>query len=256
MAGGLASLQMYARPETQGANDRLWSLIRQDYGAGDEQLSTCDPIEDAWHAPDLLLAQTCGLPFRYLLKDRVTLVGTPDYGVEGCAPGYYRSCLIARRDDPRSDLAAFRSTPFAVNSLLSQSGWVAVENHLTEIQAGFSFYDNRLETGGHAASAHAVAQGRAGLASVDAVTWAFLQRYEAWTGDLRVLTMTRPTPGLPLITRSDIDPAPLFAAITTAITRLSAPERRVLMLRGLVAIPKERYLAEPIPHPLNATSPC
>ncbi len=255
MAGGLVSLGMYARPETRGATGRLWSLIAEEYGAGPARMAPDDEAEEAWLAPDLLLAQTCGLPFRHHLKDRVTLVGTPDYGVPGCLPGYYRSCVVVRRDDARKELAEFRGARLAVNSLMSQSGWAAIENHLSETGAAFSFYERRLETGSHAASAQAVARGEAALAAIDAVTWALLERHEPWVRGLAVLTRTRPTPGLPLITRAGNDPAPLFAAITAAIARLGAPDRAALMLRGLVAIPKEHYLAEPIPFPLNATSP-
>ncbi|MFN7224061.1 MAG: hypothetical protein ACK4MS_08580, partial [Paracoccaceae bacterium] len=102
----IASLGMYDRPETSAANDALWALIRdalRDRGRDAPQALTrgeaaCWP---AWQAPDLVLSQTCGLPFRSRLHDHVTLIGTPDYGVEGCAPGYYRSVLIARSDDPR-----------------------------------------------------------------------------------------------------------------------------------------------------------
>jgi len=249
MAGGLASLQMYARAETQGAQDRLWHAIRAHYGQGDGELTHCDPIDSAWDDPDLLLSQTCGMPYRHHLKDRVTLVGTPDYAVEGCAPGYYRSCILARRDDPRQHLTQFAGATLAVNSTMSQSGWAAVENHLADTGAGFDFRANMRITGGHMASARAVAQGHADLASIDAVTWRFLQRYEPWTADLTVIQMTAPTPGLPLITRAGLDPAPLFDAISNAIADLSPDDQSLLALNGLTTIAKSAYLAVPLPAP-------
>ena len=128
--------------------------------------------EQAWRDPALLLSQTCGLPYRLGLKDHVRIVGTPDYGIPNSPPGHYYSCLLARADDPRNDLASFRGATLAVNGFQSQSGWAAIENHLTETGAGFSFRADATLTGGHVGSARAVAEGRADIASLDAVTWA------------------------------------------------------------------------------------
>jgi ABC-type phosphate/phosphonate transport system substrate-binding protein len=245
---------MYAYPQTAPAIARFWTLIRNAYGAGDADLTHYQDLAEAWSDPGLMLSQTCGLPYRYLLKDKVNLVGTPDYGVRGCPPGYYRSCLVARRDDPRRALHDFRDTPFARNSHLSQSGWAAVESHLAETGAGLSFRDNLLETGGHAASVRAVAEGRAGLASIDAVTWRFLKRYEPAAQNLRVVALTRPTPGLPFVTGKETDPKPLFQAVETAIIQLKTRDRRALGLKGIVWISPAAYLAEPLPYPLEMTA--
>jgi hypothetical protein len=45
---------------------------------------------------DLLLAQTCGLPFRRDLWGRVAYVATPAYDLPDCPAGWYRSALVAR----------------------------------------------------------------------------------------------------------------------------------------------------------------
>jgi len=243
---------MYAWPQIAKATQKFWTLIRAAYGSGDGELTDYADPALAWRDPALLLSQTCGLPYRHLLHDKVQLLGTLDYGVPGCAPGYYRSCLVIRRDDPRRDLRAFQDTPFARNAALSQSGWAAIESHLAEIGADFRFRDNILDTGGHAASVRAVAEGRAGLASIDAVTWRFLKRYDPAAAALKVLARTRPTPGLPLITGPSVDPAPLFDAVATAIARLGTRDRRLLGIKGIVHIPKAAYLAEPLPYPLTA----
>ena len=76
----IASLPMYDRPETQAANDRLWTLVRAN---SDDPLPPAltrgeDPW-DHWQAPDLTLSQTCSLPYRARLHDKVALVGTPVY---------------------------------------------------------------------------------------------------------------------------------------------------------------------------------
>ena len=116
----IASLGMYDLAPAQPANDRYWALIRDNLRtrglAAPEALTRGEAAYfPAWDAPDLVLSQTCGYPFRALLHARVTYVGTPDHGVEGCAPGYYRSVFVVRADDPRTGLDAFDGAAFAFN---------------------------------------------------------------------------------------------------------------------------------------------
>ncbi|WP_299504273.1 PhnD/SsuA/transferrin family substrate-binding protein [uncultured Roseobacter sp.] len=242
-----ASLPMYDTGTTRSANDRLWALIRKHLGRGPLELDRETDPHDTWDASDLILSQTCGLPYRSELHGRVALVGTPDYGVRGCPPGYYKSYLVVRKDDPRRDLASFAGATLARNDVRSQSGWAAVEGHLSESDFGFSFVGNTTDTGGHARSAQAVHAGQADIASLDAVTWTLIKREMPMAKELRVLTSTRPTPGLPFITSKGADTQTMFEAITRAIQELSARDRAKLLLKGLVAIPASTYLAEPLP---------
>ncbi|MCV3270413.1 phosphate/phosphite/phosphonate ABC transporter substrate-binding protein [Roseobacter sinensis] len=242
-----ASLPMYDTASTRAANDRLWALIRSAHGSGPEVLDRQTDPHDTWNNPDLLLSQTCGLPYRSGLHERVALVGTPDYGVEGCPPGFYRSVVVIRKTDPRDALAAFEGAVLARNDARSQSGWAAMEGHLSENGHRYSFLGRTLDTGSHAASAQAVAEGRADLAAIDAVTWRLLSRDTEVATDLRVLVSTRPTPGLPLISAKRDETARLFDAVDQAIKALSPPDRARLMLQGVVKIPASAYLAEPLP---------
>ncbi len=91
-----ASLPMYDTPTTRAANDRFWHLIRED----DTELDRVTDPHVTWMSQHLVLSQTCGLPYRRDLHGRVKLIGTPDYGVRGCPPGYYRS--VDRRATRRS----------------------------------------------------------------------------------------------------------------------------------------------------------
>jgi hypothetical protein len=93
----IAALPMYDRPEMRAANDRFWQAIRDRLGDGPPHLTRDRDPWDIWQAPDLLLAQTCGFPYRARLHGRIYLVGTPDYGVEGCA----RRVLLQRAGGPR-----------------------------------------------------------------------------------------------------------------------------------------------------------
>ena len=106
-----------------------------------------------------------------------------------------------------------------------------------------------VQTGAHRLSAAAVAEGRADIAALDAVTFALMQDLVPETRRLKVVGMTDPTPGLPLITARGHDPAPLFDAICEAIAALPAKDRAALRLRGLVRIAEASYLAVPNPPP-------
>jgi ABC-type phosphate/phosphonate transport system substrate-binding protein len=247
----IASLGMYDFGSIRAANDRLWVLIRtalRDHGiAAPEDLTRGDAAYwPTWTSPDLVLSQTCGYPFRARLQGKVTYVGTPDYGVEGCPPGYYRSVFVARADDPRRALAAFDGARFAYNDALSQSGWAAPQTHAARVSL---YFPATVETGGHLHSARAVAEGRADLAALDAVTHALMQGTDPVADALRVVGVTDPSPGLPVITARGQDPDPIFAALGQAIAVLAAGDRQTLRLRGLVRIPLADYLAVPNPPP-------
>ena len=94
----IAHLGMYDRPETAAANDRFWSSIRDQLGFGPDTLTREIGFMEAWESPDLLLSQTCGMPYRLRLRPKVTLVGTPDFALPDCPPGYYNSVFIAKKE--------------------------------------------------------------------------------------------------------------------------------------------------------------
>lgn len=244
----IASLGMYDRPETAAANDRFWALIRDGLRArgiaAPEALTRGEKAYGpAWADPALVLSQTCGFPYRARLHGQVTLVGTPDHGLPDCPPGHYASVLVARPDDART-LPEFRTARFAFNDGLSQSGWAAPQNHAWTM--GFHFAPT-LATGSHRASALAVAEGRADIAALDALTWHMLRRWEPGLAHLREVARTAPTPALPYIAARDADAEATFFALVEAADRLSPEDRDTLSLRGVVRIAAERYLAVPTP---------
>ncbi len=247
----IASLAMYDFGPTEAANDRFWALIREGLRVrgmmAPERLTRGEAaFWEAWTSPDLILSQTCGYPFRARLQGRVTYFGTPDYGVEGAPPGFYRSVFVARADDTRQTLSAFDGAGFAYNEALSQSGWAAPQVHAAG--AGLRL-PPVVQTGGHRLSARAVAEGRADIAALDAVTHALMQGVDPVVPRLRVVEMTAPTPGLPLITAHGRDPEPIFAAVAEAIAALLPDDRATLRLKGLVRIPTDLYLSVPNPPP-------
>ena len=240
----IAALPMYDRAETAGANDRLWAGIREELRTrglpAPEALTRDRPLFDIWTDPALVLAQTCGYPYRARLHGRVTLVGTPDHGLPGCPPGHYCSVFLARQDGPPP--AACRR--LAYNETLSQSGYAAALRHAAA--EGWRF-GSMIETGSHRGSARAVAEGRADLAALDVVSWEMMRRWDAFAAQLREVARTRPTPALPYIAAAGAPAAVLFDAIGAAIAALSPEDRDCLCLTGICAIPAADYLAVPNP---------
>ncbi|AYE85017.1 phosphate/phosphite/phosphonate ABC transporter substrate-binding protein [Sulfitobacter sp. D7] len=244
----IASLMMYLRPETAAATARYWALIRDGLRArgvvAPEELDNAREEFAVGKARDLTLSQTCGMPYRLWLHDHVTLIGTPDFAVEGCPQGYYNSVFVVRANDPRETISDFRAARFTYNQTFSQSGYAAAYAHCSA--EGFWFAD-RSQSHGHRNSAKTVAEGRADIAALDGVSWRLIQRYDAFAGGLRVLETTTPTPGLPYIAAADTDREATFAAVLDAIAGLTPEDAATLGLRGLVEIPKSAYLAVPSP---------
>lgn len=244
----LASLPMYDRPELTQAHRAYWGLIRDALHKlgiqGDSDLTPEGLGLDFWRSPDLCFSQTCGLPYRKWLHGDVQLVGTPDFGLEGCPPGYYRSALVARKDDPRRGLADFAGAVLAINGTNSHSGYAAFFNHIAQNPLPVKAC---VTSGAHRASARAVAEERADLASLDAVSWRLIQRWDSFADQLKVLEYTTPTPGLPYICGPRVDAAQVAQAVRGAIDALPHAQRDALGIVGLVSIPKADYLAVPVP---------
>lgn len=252
----IASLAMYDWPQVRAEHDRLWSLIRAalaDEGvAAPESLTRDTSLWEVWESPRLILGQTCGMPYRTRLHGRVDLVGTPDHALPDAAPGHYYSELITRADEP-GEVADFIDRTLAFNGQDSQSGWAAPQNHVA--RHGLRFTHTR-HTGAHRESARAVAEGRADIAAIDAVSWRLIVAHmPELAARLRVIGHTEPTPGLPLITAKGRGTAPLARAVAAAIAALAPPDREALGLAGLAAIPAAAYLAVPTPPPPSQDVP-
>lgn len=246
----IASLPMYWRPENADLWRAFWAEVQR--AAPDLDLPDLTPPEDVpqpwtdhWLSPELALSMTCGLPFRTVLKDSVTYVGTLDFGLDN-APGHYRSTIIHRLPPDHPDLRS--ATRLAFNSADSQSGWAATQDTPTFGQD--VPLRPHLETGSHAASLAAVAEGRADVAYLDAITWRLLHRFDPKANMVHVLGHSQPTPGLPLISAKGTDPEPLRHALRTAIASFQ-PQDPLTMggPLGFTILSPEDYYAIPIPKP-------
>lgn len=242
---GIASLDMYDLPHTAAANDMLWSLTRENLGFGPNDLTRGTDVWDIWQSPDLVLSQTCGLPYRAKLHDKVQLVGTPDYGIKGCPAGYYNSVVLVHHHSDEENVAELDGQLMAYNDPLSQSGWAAADTHFGNAKASFM---TGPCTGSHAASMGAILTGDADFTVIDALTWALMKLHDPKSASqLRVIETTEPTPALPYITAPNQDAQIIATALSKAIDEMPEDGRQTLHLRGLIQIPSSAYLDIPIP---------
>ena len=240
----IASLPMYILPETIDDHERYWLLIRHHLGnEGLDAPEKLDPTEFTRPDPtleELYFTQICGLPYRRNLAGHVTLIGTPDYGVFGCKPGYYRSAIVAHQDDRRNRIDEFDGAILAYNNKLSQSGYAVptgiVRNH------GITF-GGQMHSGSHRQSIRMVASRQADIAAIDAVSLDLIARIgsDPDMGQLRIIFWSEPTPGLPYVTWKNADPDPFFRAVRSAIRDLGVDLRYRLRLFDLVPIPSSEY---------------
>jgi len=242
----IASLPMYDLPALHSAHDRFWQAIRAALGYGPATLLRSGDLWDHWQSPDLLLSQTCGFPYRARLHGHVQLVATPDFGLPGCPAGHYTSVFLARRSDQITALPELSGRRFAFNEPMSQSGWAAPKTHLDSLSLSAGAL---VQTGSHALSAAAVAEGRADFAALDAQTWRLLTRHTPLGEALTEVAQTAPTPALPYITSLTQDSDALRAALQAALSAVDSQSRDALGLKGLVTIPSQDYLAVATPEP-------
>ncbi len=197
----IASLPMYDWPELATSTDALWQQIRDQLHLRDidapPALSRSSNDEEFWSSPDLLLSQTCGYPLSTRLKGKVQYVATPEYSVAGCEDALYSSAIIAAKDSELT-LNNWSGKQFAFNSTMSLSGYRCIRAMVGDPD---KFFGSMIESGGHRQSARIVANGKAGIAAIDAVCWHHLLNFEPQTaGKLTILGWTAMRPALPFIT--------------------------------------------------------
>lgn len=254
----IASLPMYWTAENAPAWQTFWKNVQD---AAAQQGSTLPPLTppqaigqpwtDHWQDRRLALSQSCSLPFRTILRNRVTYVATFDFDIPGCPAGHYRSVAVMRSGAARPG----EGLALAFNAPDSQSGWAAAEEWRTANASGMR-WRHLLETGAHAASARAVAEGGADIAFLDIVTWRLLQKDARLASLLEVVAVTRPTPGLPLIAAPGTDVDLLRHALGAALRKTPAQARAAMGgLSGLVQLDPEAYHRLTIPPAPGAIVP-
>ncbi len=206
-----ASLPMYDLHELRAQTDGLWrhlarAMRREGVEDVPHSLTRQDPYHLLWSRHNLLFSQTCGYPMLHQYRSVLRLVGTPRYLAAGCRGSDYCSLVLVRAEIEHQDIGAYRGAVCAVNSPHSQSGYNALRALIAPAAKNSRFFSKVRLTGSHINSITSVAAGEADICAVDCVTHALLSRYRpsALEGT-RVMSYTPRCPGLPFVTRVDLD---------------------------------------------------
>lgn len=247
----VSSLPMYDQPHLQRSNDLFWQYISERLReAGVEgvrrDLDRESGTKQVWLDPKLLLSQTCGYPLVKDLRDAVQLVATPRYKAPGCREGYYRSCIVVRKNDSASWLRDLRGKRCAINEATSNSGMNLFRALLAPLAQGAEYFESVRLTGSHFNSIYMVAKGLVDVASIDCVTFAHLQTgapelYNA----VKVIGWSDESPSLPFITSASTDRQTLrvlqSAFADAAIDPALKDVRETLLIDGFEFLPIEHY---------------
>lgn len=157
-------------------------------------------LDSLWLAPQLLLAQACGYPLMTRLRGRVKLIGRPAYELPYATAGNHRSLLLARADDGRVSLADYRGSRAVINDDTSNTGMNLLRQRVLAFRSGDRFFATVGRSGGHQHSLRWLREGRADLAAVDCVTFAYLSRFAVQEVlGLKVVALSAESPCLPYI---------------------------------------------------------
>lgn len=245
----LASLPMYDLPGAQPITDRWWSGLADHFrqaGIDGVPARLARNPRPAWTDRQLLFSQTCGYPLINALSGQVSLVCTPAYGAPGCTGAQYSSVLVVPADLRADDLSEVRGGICAFNARDSQSGFNVLRRMVASLAAGRPFFREVIQTGSHRASLECVAEGRADVCALDAVTHALVARYHPDRLEgTRILQFSPQAPGLPYIAGPAVGPdvvARLRDGVYAALVDPAlADVRDGLFITGAEFVPRVAY---------------
>lgn len=213
----ICAYPMYQMPELEPMVSAWWQglrqhLVEQGLNHGDLPILLVDPNDyyAHWRNPDLLLSQTCGYPLTHDLQNQVQYVATQSYQTAYTKGPNYCSLVLVHKTNTANHMSQLKGAILAVNSVDSQSGYHALRRFIAPLSGNKRFFSEVVHSGSHRQSMALVASGEADVCAVDCVTYGLLQIHApATVANLRVLTHTQSTPGLPYITSLATSPATL-----------------------------------------------
>lgn len=231
-----AYFPMYVLGDIPAAMTVFWQAVVACLGDDTiaPQPSFDDPLSETALADDAFLVQHCSYPYVMLWQGQglIEPLACFDYAVPKAANGHYCSVLVASSDEPASTLEDMRDAKLVINDAMSNSGMNLLRHTLAPLAGGKAFFKSVAESGGHVASMEAVAAGKADMAAIDAVTYAYAQTaLPDVTAQLRVLGHSAPSPTLPLFVRADTPQATRLAVLEALKQVISDPKQTGLMQR-------------------------
>jgi ABC-type phosphate/phosphonate transport system substrate-binding protein len=242
---------MYDPPELRGAVDAWWHGLAVAFraeGVADvpDCLDRSLSFDALWSEPDLLFAQACGFPLMGAWADRLQYLATPRYAAPGCEGSRYCSVIVVTADSKVQCLEDLRGARCSINSRISHSGFNALRAHVAPLARDGRFFGAVRLSGGHAESVDEILCGKADVTAIDCVSYELFRRVRpAAIAATRVVGHTARAPGLPYVTRIDVDLATrdrLVAALRRAFADPAlASVRAQLLIEGFDVLPPGSY---------------
>ena len=252
VAEPFAAPSMYPVDGLRPGGDDLYAAVAERVGRVGPRVPSSPMRWDldqhaTWLDPAMVAGMACGWPLITALRDQVRVVGTFAYALDDVVSHLYRSRIIARADAGLSSIDAVdpSTVTAALNSSDSLSGCISL---LASVGRGHRQWPGQVEwTGAHVLSIDAVRSGRADIASIDGLTWAFLARDEPHALDGLITIGRGPlVPCLPIIVNRTTTDDELATWRDALVETVRDPAmvlvRETLMIRDFVPLEYSGYV--------------
>ena len=194
--------------------------------------------------PDLFMGQTCGYPYVMTWQPSHDLVAVPSFNIPGCEGTRYSSWFICNKNSLFQSLTDFKSSVLVLNNNDSNSGMNVLRSEISKIAYGKSFFAKVLVSDSHLTSIDYVANGKADIASIDAVTWYFaIQEGLVDPDRIRIIGQSQKTAGLPfIINRSiNLDSEIIRSALNLSLQNCPTEIREFIKIDSFEKVSPEDY---------------
>jgi ABC-type phosphate/phosphonate transport system substrate-binding protein len=222
MGAPFAQLAMYPMSHLDSAYDLLWQrlidgLAAEGVEGAPSSLAWDRDLHEAWHDPNAFVTNTCGWPLITVLREKVAVVGSFDVVAPFASGGHYRSVIVSSKPLSVAEWKQRGDCRLVANNPDSLSGWVSLSWAWGERLDALRF------VGAHVESIREIVEGRADLASIDAVTFEHvITSQPSVAARVHVVGHGPEVPSLPLVCANRFaDNVPAFRRVLASLT---APE--------------------------------
>lgn len=203
---------MYVLPEVVRDMRRLWELVKwQLERAGWQDLPDSpgfhEPFTEGGVPEQLLLVQYCSYPYLKIWREKGAIkpLACFDYLARHAGEGFHQSVVIVPATSDAVTLRDLQGKTAAFNSADSNTGMNLLRLNIAPYAKDGRFFKETLVTGAHVKSVEAVADGKADIASVDGVTFAYIEKHQPdLAARVKILGVSRRAPTLPLFVANDL----------------------------------------------------
>ena len=175
---------MYDFPEVQNSTEKLLVALVEALESCNETAHVQTPdssvhaeLMKMWRSKDMVLSQSCGLPFIEELHTSVNVVGTPLWTDVSDERGRYRTVIVVPESLGVTSIDQAEGLRPVVSNTQSLSGWCSLGVALANATNDSVVATPYVQSGGHAASLQMLQDNEADIASIDSATFRLLSRH-------------------------------------------------------------------------------